>query len=421
MQNRVYETREEIQGAAITAWRPSKKGTIVAGTGTGKTFIGITIGAGQIRLGKIKSVLISVPTTNLIDQWKEEILHWGYPLDGIEIKCIQTIYKNEYEVDLLIVDEVHTATSNEYSKIFENVKSSQVLGLTATVDEDDPVIQKYCPVVFKAGIKESLAAGAFNDYIVYNVAVPFSKKEAAMYRKFDSLFKEAQIELLNIKREFIKKHQEQLAKGEEIENDLSSLSVFDIAQKYSGVKKKDITEENKNVVGWSKNFWSAMSMRKMLCYVAPSKITKALELYQTAPDKKWIIFCMNLKVAEALKEHIPKARVYHYKLKPNEKKKMLGDFSHDKFNCLISIRALDAGLNIPSINFGLSISGDSSQLTAIQRLGRIARVKKTKSVFINLVSKDSVDIKWVESRNKEIDNVVWADLSTVKKELNGIT
>ncbi len=413
MQDRVYEKREEIQAAAIKAWKDNNKiGTAVMATGTGKTYVGIVIGAGQIKLGKIKKVLISVPTTNLVDQWKQEIIKWGYSLDGIEVHCIQTIYKNSYEVDLLIIDEVHTATSPEYSKIFENVTYSQVLGLTATVDEEDLIIKKYCPVIFKSGIKESLAAKAFNDYIVYNVPIAFSKKERGMYQKFDSMFKEAQIELMTIKRNELKKDV-----SERKLEDLSNLTVFDIAQKYSSLKKKDITEDNKNIVGWSKNFWAAMTMRKQLCYVAPTKIKAALDVYSEAPKEKWIIFCMSLKVAEALKEYIAKAEIYHYKLKPDRKKKILADFANNKFNCLIAIKALDAGLDIPSITAAISISGDSSQLTAIQRLGRIARIKESKSIFINLCSKDSVDMKWTESRNKQIDNNIWTTLDNVKKEL----
>ena len=396
MQNNVYADRQEIQAAAIAAWVPTKKGTLVLSTGVGKTYVAIVIACGQIKKKLIDTCLIVVPTTNLILQWEQEILKWGYPLDGITIKCLQTAYKEETEYDLLVVDEVHTATAEKYSAVFVNTKHKQCLGLSATVDSTNKVLVEHCPVLFSIEVADALKAKAFNAYTVYNVAIPLNRKEQAIYNTFDRQFKLAKLQLLILKKDY---------------PEYADLTIFDIAKKYANSKEK--TE----LVKWSKTFWSAMTMRKSLCYKAYSKAEAAKELVSRSPTSKWVIFTMSIDLAKKLSEEIPGSVVYHSKQKDDERTRILKDYSENKSNCLIAVQALNAGMNIPDIDRAICISGNSSELDAIQRLGRIARVKDTPSIFINLYSKDTIEKTWLENRNKKIDNIVWQTLIEMKKLL----
>ncbi len=75
----------------------------------------------------------------------------------------------------------------------------------------------------------------------------------------------------------------------------------------------------------------------------------------------------------------------------------------------MAVDALNAGLDIPDIDAAICVSGVSTELTNIQQLGRTLRknVNKPKSTFINLYCKDSVEKTWVESKTKNLKNVIW--------------
>ena len=160
-----------------------------------------------------------------------------------------------------------------------------------------------------------------------------------------------------------------------------------------------------------------MTMRKQVCYKAWSKAETAKEIVATSPTSKWIIFTMFIDLATKLCEQIPSSKVYHSKQKDEDRVSILESYEKNEFNILIAVKALDAGMNIPDIDKAISISGTSPELTARQRLGRIARKKDAPSTFINLFSKNTVDKDWLEKRNKGLDGVEWITLNSLKTKL----
>ena len=65
------------------------------------------------------NVLISVPTEVLKEQWQRELAK--YHLFSIcKVEIINTIVKNIYDVDLLILDEVHLVPSEINITIFRS-------------------------------------------------------------------------------------------------------------------------------------------------------------------------------------------------------------------------------------------------------------------------------------------------------------
>jgi len=349
MRENIYGGREDIQAAAITAWNTTKIGTLVMPTGLGKTYVGIVVACGLLKKKIISNCLIVVPTTNLIKQWKDEIAKWGYSLDNIDIMCIQTAHKHKATYNLLVIDEVHTATSPIYSRIFTNINYNYVLGLSATVDKEDPILVKYCPVLFESTVSDALASKAFNPYTIYNVEVGMSRKERATYTTFDKQFKIARLQLLLLKKDY---------------PEFKDLTIFDIAKMHSASKEKS------ELVTYSKMFWGGMSLRKTTCHKAWSKAELAAELVATSPQSKWIIFTMSIDMAEKLAAIIPNSKVYHSKQKSDVRATILEDYRTGKLSCIITVRALDAGLNVPDISHAIAISGDSQELVATQRLGQ---------------------------------------------------
>lgn len=389
--------RDEIQLQAMKAWLNDKRGTVVLPTGAGKTFVGATIAVKQWQLGSIESVLIVVPTTALIDQWRSEIIKF-YGEDmlntkAIDIICIQSAYKIPRYVDLMIVDEVHTALSDKYSNIFTIVQRTQTLGLTATIPARDnqlEILNKYCPVVYSKTLHEVSEQHVVSDYMIYNLEVPMNRRDTARYRIFDSQFKRAQMEL------GILKYRDPV---------LHKMDVFSIAKEYYKEKSKE------PIVKYSKQYWSSMTMRKWVCYEAESKIQYVINILKKFPEKKWIIFNKSVKFAEKLKETIPYASViYHHKMKDKDRTQVLQDFEDSKYKILIAVDALNAGLNVPDVDAAICVSGVSTELTSVQQLGRIIRKRPDKvAMFINLYSKGTVEENWVKSKTKTFPNLIWTN------------
>lgn len=115
-----------------------------------------------------------------------------------------------------------------------------------------------------------------------------------------------------------------------------------------------------------------MSMRKWICYESESKVDVVNKILNKFPEKKWIIFNKSVKFAEKLKESILyPCVIYHHKLNDKERVLALQEFENNKYNILIAVDALNAGLNVPEVDAAICVSGVSTELVATQQLGQI--------------------------------------------------
>lgn len=269
---------------------------------------------------------------------------------------MKTAYKEASYADLLIVDEVHTALSPEYSKLFSIVTYKQVLGLTATVPERDDyreVLKATAPVCFVRKLIDVSGSDVVSDYKIANLEVGFNRKDSGKYMLFDGQFKRAQMELGILKYK---------------DENLHGLSVFDIAKTYSKLKTKE------PIVKYSKQYWSSMSLRKWVCYEAESKIPVVIDILTKVKKKKWIIFNKSIKFAEKLLYTLIalgfEAGMYHSKMKDDAREATLAQLASGEIDILIAVDALNAGLNVPDVDAAICVSGVSTELTNTQQVGQ---------------------------------------------------
>ena len=79
-----------------------------------------------------------------------------------KVEIINTVIKNIYEVDLLVLDEVHTYCGENFITLFEVVKYKYVLGLTATFERLDgrhELLTPYVPICDTVTLSDALANG----------------------------------------------------------------------------------------------------------------------------------------------------------------------------------------------------------------------------------------------------------------------
>ena len=390
----MQNTRDKIQTEAVSFWNGS--GTIVLPTGVGKTKVGVTIAS------KFKRVLVVTPTVVLLNQWKNEFKKWNVEVD-LDVKCLKSAHKLTNEYDLLIIDEIHTALSPIYRQIFNNIKYQNILGLTATVPENTEYL-KYlnvvCPVIYVKNIDDAKNSKSISEFKVYNLEVTLSKKDSAKYKLFDGKFKRAQYNIGIEKKKF---------------PHLKGMDTFSIAQKYATSINTDPAYTD--LVRYSKDFWSSMNLRKRICYEAESKFKYVVDIISRFPDRKWILFNKSIAYTEALSayllEHNLLNKIYHSKIKKEEKENILAEFEKSEFKILAAVDALNAGLNIPDTDSAICLSGVSTELVSTQQLGRTTRRTNDDKValFINFYSRNTVEENWVRTKTAKM-NPIWINNST---------
>lgn len=182
--------------------------------------------------------------------------------------CTKSAYRLNKHYDLLIIDEIHTALSPVYRSIFANISYNQILGLTATVPDDleyQSVLDLFCPIVFRKTLSDVINKGIVAESRIFNIPVKMNRRDSARYKIFNQQFNRAKMELSILKTTM---------------PHLQGISVFDIAKAFNGDKEKN------DLVKYSKMFWSGMTLRKMTCYNAESKIPAVKEILAAFPNKK---------------------------------------------------------------------------------------------------------------------------------------
>ncbi len=387
--NFINEEKSKLQNEHLKAWKSKGyKGTSIAATGLGKTRIGVLAIADTFKDINAKALVI-VPTENLRDnEWINEFKKWGHEsyLDRIEFQCIQSAYKSiGGHWDIVIVDEVHTTLSLEYRKFYENNTWDKIYCFTATLPET-PEYRVYlddiAPIVKTTNLNQAKNLGLVSPYVVYNLGVSFTPEEALEYNRIDKIFKECTAELGG------------------------SFVAFKNAGR---LLKSNDTDKKKTAI----IFYKMMNLRKQLCYNAFNKLLTVKKLTDKFADRKTLIFSESIDFAEQIQTVVGSGScsIFHSKMSKPVRKSTLEDFGNATgIRVLSSVKALNAGLNVPDCSLGICCAGSSKALDNIQRTGRTLRkVDGKQAIYINLYVKGSQEVKWVRTRTKGDHSVKWVD------------
>ena len=401
-------TRTERQQEAIRCWIKAKgKGTVEGCTGFGKTRMGlITIKALLKKYPQFR-ILVVVPTTALKDQWQVQLDEWGFSFNS-EVQVINTVIKHKWSCDLLILDECHRFSSNDFSQIFNCVKYKLILGLTATFERLDGkhyIMEKYCPIVDRITFLEASANGWVSDYKEYIVLLDVDNIEEykALNKEWTEHYEFFQFNF-DLAMSMVKPNvgwKNKLAYRDTI---------------YKGddeQKKKDIL---KAINYHSIRFTQTMQLRKSFVNNHPKKIEIAKRIIEKRSDKKIITFSNNVKMAES----IGIGDVYTGKVSKKRSATMIEDFAKQSTGVLNTVKKADEGIDIPGLSVAIILGTDSSETKARQRRGRTVRKEDNKvaEVFY-LVIKDTVESKWVKNNHKTDKNYITIDEKGLEQVLNG--
>lgn len=310
----------------------------------GKTRTALTAIQMLVNSNQDVSVLISVPTEVLKEQWLEELIKWNLFLN-CRVEIINSIVKNEWEVDFLIIDECHLTPSDHFKSIFECVSYKLLMCLTGTMERLDGkeiLIKRYAPVCDEITMKEALANGWVSPVKEYLVLLDVDLSEYNEWnRKFNGFFA------------FF---------GHDF--NLSMSCATNIIERRKWAKKCGISD--KVVMANAMGFMKSMKARKDFVMSHPKKFEVARKILDARTDKKCITFSATIKDSESLAKK--GEFVLHSKKSKKKNSETLEAFNNAGTGVIHSSKACDCGVDVKGLSVGVILSTDSSKIRKTQRI-----------------------------------------------------
>lgn len=364
-------------------------GSIIAGTGFGKTRVGLFAVVEALNNSDLDA-LVLVPFEHLKDNFKEEMRKTGQEkyIDRIQFYCYASVKKLLDSPDkycVVVCDEIHLGLTDPCFEFYNTDKFEKMMFLTATLPEDPLYrarLQRVAPPVYTITIDECVAKGLIAPYKIKCVALELTKEEKAQYKTVNANFGYWKGKL--------------------------GFDAFNMAQAVLANKSKYGNEMMQAALG----FYRAIRQRKTIVDHAKNKI-KLAQLFANSTDGRILVFGGDNAFTDSLADSIDGSVVYHSKKTKKVKDAALKDFKNGDAKVLCSTKALNQGLDIPNAQIGLICGLTSKALTMIQRVGRLVRIdpddpEKVGSIVI-LYVQNSQEEKWLRNALKTTDssNVVW--------------
>ena len=392
-----FELKKD-QRDAVDEWINKKgKGSIIYSTGTGKTEIAFECARKMASLIRkqnplmVFKILFLVPRIVLIQQNINRLIKYGIKKEKIgvyygekkDIKEItfstyQSIIKNFdllRQSDMIILDEMHmvSETAKKLSKIFDVLYDNYdklILGLTATIDENDPrysKIMKLIPPVKKYMIKEAVNDGRLSEPQVILKPVKMNFEERRIYEQTTSTIKDISLKLK-----------------------ASNPLIVSKLLKAGGQRAR-----------LAKLWFASVHKRKKLLNETNSKLNESVNIVKSHPKEKIMIFSETIEsinnISEILKKNKIPSQVIHNKIKTKQRQDILDSWGRNYF-VLLSVHTLEIGFDIPSVSIAIIVSNTKNVHQLVQRIGRV--IRKT------------------DEKNQSLIYVVYADATKDKNILN---
>ena len=420
-------TREQIQEQALNCLIENNgKGTLVIDTGVGKSKIAIDY-LNHLQRTKTNDVdriqvLITVPRTNLINNWLEQINRWLELVTNlfqqetlrqivsqntesivvetqnfyITIETVQTSYKwikQEVKFDVIIADEIHTYMTPEYSAVFA-LSGKHLVGLTATPDikgrdkaDKLALYQKYCPIIYEYLEGEK-------DGVVNKVKLIVIEHTLDNLFKYQITTKKFNFSLGELEQyEYICK---QLLKGQRLMIVEGSSNFFTDAANWYWKREGATSQKNAarvylNAITARKNFLLSLSSTREITAVLAKKI-----LAEHSENKILIFSELTAQIDKIC------INTVHSNNKPEVNESNLARFNKGEIRTLGSCYSLTLGLNMKAANHAIFESYLGSETKQKQRKGRLHRlgVDETAKLYMIRVVGTQAD-SWFDNMTSE--------------------
>ncbi|MFO0550038.1 MAG: DEAD/DEAH box helicase [Polyangiaceae bacterium] len=371
------------QAEAVRAWLASSgRGVVVLPTGAGKTFV-----ASLAIEAKKRSALVIVPTLDLLAQWAEGLratfaVEVGMVGGGsFELRDLTvTTYDSAHlhmdrfgnRFGLVVFDECHHLPSDANATAARMSLAPFRLGLTATPERADGREDAYAeligPIVYRRDITE-LSGHYLAPYETARIAVPLSDAERAEYES-------ARAEYVGFIR----------ATG----IDMSSPDGWG-----QFLMRSSISDTGRRA-------FAAYRTQKRLALAAPGKLDHLERLLRLHRADRVIIFTEDNATVHEISRRLLLPPITH-QTKVKERAEILAAFAEGELFAVVTSKVLNEGVDVPSANVGIVLSGSGSVREHVQRLGRILRKDEGKrATLYELVSLGTVEQRTSDRRREHV-------------------
>jgi len=371
-------TKDQIE--AVDAWITNGcRGSIIYSTGTGKTEIAFECAKRTAEARNHNSsfnILFLVPRIVLVQQNINRLIKYGIPVDRVgayfgERKEIREITISTYQSaisdldlinnsNMIIFDEVHLVsdTATILRKVLTAADPKKpLLGLTATIDEQDPrynTILSLLPPVRRYMIGDAVKDKRLARPVVIPIKVDLTRDEKKIYVG-------------------------------------CSIKIRNISGYLHTSDPKSITSmlrRGGRSAGLAKTWFANVKERKNLINCAKNKLLAAVDIIATKhPSERIMVFSETIESIEKLKEMLQnkgiKSVLIDSKLNSKKRQQFLSEWGKEFFP-LLSVHTLEIGYDVPEVRVAIILATSSNMNQIVQRIGRTLRKtagKDTASIY----------------------------------------
>lgn len=381
LQLRPIASREPrpFQTEALSAWKAAKhRGTVVLPTGSGKSHVAVMAIADRQR-----STLVVAPTLDLVRQWYD-LLRTTFATEvgligGGEHRVLPltvTTYDSAYlhvehlgnRFGLVIFDECHHLPGPSYALIAQLCLAPYRLGLTATLERADGREELLDDLIGKTVLRkqiDELSGQYLADYRTERIVIDLTDAERHEYEEARAVY-----------LGFIRSQGISMA---------SPRGFTDFMMRASR------TDQGRRAL-------TAYRRQRGLALAARGKI-ETLErlLFQHRKDRMLIFTQDNATAYEVGRRFL--LPVISHQTKVRERSDVLSGFHEGRLRAIVTSKVLNEGVDVPSANVAVVLSGSGSVMEHVQRLGRVLRKQGDKrAVLYELVSRNTSETFTSERR-----------------------
>lgn len=384
------------QHDALQAWSAhARHGVVEAVTGTGKSRVGVE--AAREALDQDFSVIVVVPTVDLVDQWARtfrasQVPGVGVCGDGkratfathrVIIGTVQSLYlepptRADGKV-LLIADECHRYGAGMWKQVLHPTYRRR-LGLTATFERNDDGINDLLAYfggdpVYKIGFPQAIRSDVVAHYDVKLFGVPLTSGERRDYDAAENVLDDCRIRLI-----------------------MADFTPEPFGAFLQEVQQAATDDEDPAIADIARRYLKAFSERIDILSRAQGKLNAMRQLAPLVDKSRGaIVFTRRVQAAEdlaaALVEEGVLAEPIHSDLTRTTRQERLTDLKVGRVKALVAPTMLDEGIDVPDIDLAVVMGGSKSRRQMIQRMGRVLRLKRDrrKATFVVVYAINTVE------------------------------
>ncbi|MDB4979333.1 MAG: helicase [Myxococcales bacterium] len=363
---RVHRAPRPYQAEALEAWRAHQgRGVVVLPTGAGKTWLACLAIEDRRR-----SALVIAPTLDLVRQWYDVlrttfgravgVIGGGeYDVQALTVSTYDSAYLHMEHLGgrfgLVVFDECHHLPGAAYAFAARAALAPFRLGLTATLERPDgrhaDLDELIGPVVYRKDIVD-LSGGYLSDYETVRLTVELSPEDRAAHDAERSIY-----------RDFVTRNGIRMS---------SPTGWTDF------VIRSSRTEDGRRAM-------QAYRRQRELAFAAPAKLDYlALLLDRHRADRVLLFTQDNATAYEVSRRFL--VPVITHETKVRERSEILAGLALGAvgggYGAVVTSKVLNEGVDIPSANVAVVLSGSASVREHVQRLGRILRPQDGKHALL---------------------------------------